>query len=272
MEKTHLVIFDYSGTLSLEAALFSRNERLVMELRGSGLADLGIVTADVFWREIVNPTWQEGSTTGIGYATIMADCIRERLHPGVSDDTIIGAAQSFAARYFGASVVHPRWRSLLAGVTGEETLCGVVATDHYAEATGYIIGHLEALGIGARSIGSPDKGGCLSVANSADLGSHKADRRFWEQVRDLLSLEGISGVTIVDDFGYNETTGDAYAAREKIEQRKEQTEALMEDVFSAAVATVPFMIQCADGSDRDVAGAIEEVSALMRARLSIPGV
>jgi len=273
MSSKGLIIFDYSGTLSLEAALFSRPERLITALHESGLSELGIVTADLFWREIVNPTWQEGSTTGIGYATIMADCIRERLHPGVSRDVIGRAAQSFVARYFGASMVHPRWRSLLTAVAGAEPLCGVVATDHYAEATGYIMGHLESLGIEACPIGSAGPGdeGCLSIANSADLGAHKADRWFWERVRDLLSLKGIAGVTIVDDFGYNETTGDAYAAREKVAQRKARTVALMEDVFSTAVEVVPFMIEARGDSEGDIAKTIDRVSALMGDRLSIPG-
>lgn len=265
MGRTGLVIFDYSGTLSVEAALFSRPERLVRELNDSGLVRLGIVSADVFWTEIVNPTWHEGSTTRIGYAKVMEDSIRKRLNPGVSDDIIGRAVAAFVARYFEASVVHPRWQSILAGVAGDGSLCGVVATDHYAEATGYVMEHLKALGIDARSIGSagPGDGECFFVANSADLGAHKADRRFWEQVRDLLSLEEIAGVTIIDDFGFNETTGDAYAARERVAQRKDGTTALMEDVFSTAVETIPFMIEGVGDSEGDITETIGRVSALM---------
>ena len=273
-----LIIFDYSGTLSMEAALFSRPERLAIELKKSGLAGLGIATSDLFWTEIVNPTWQEGSTTRIGYESIMKRSIREGLNPHVSDAVINRAVSSFVQRYLGNSVIDPQWRPILERVAGDESVCGVVATDHYAEATGYIIEHLEALGIKAVSADTADTAmpGQIYVANSADLGAHKADSRFWEKLKQTLKLEVLEDIMIVDDFGFNETTGDAYAALAKVDKRRALTEALLEDVFSAPVETVPFMIDEPDGGlepgsmEKRIAEEISRVSYLIAGHLRAP--
>ncbi len=276
-----LIIFDYSGTLSMEAALFSRPERLAVELKESGLAGLGVATSDLFWTEIVNPTWEEGSTTQIGYERIMKGRIREGLNPDVSDAVISRAVSSFVQRYLGNSVIDPQWRPILERVAGDESVCGVVATDHYAEATGYIIEHLEVLCIKAVSADSADTAdtampGQIYVANSADLGAHKADPQFWERVKKGLPFGGITEIVIVDDFGFNETTGDAYAALAKVDKRRALTEALLEDVFSAPVETVPFMIDEPDGGlepgsmEKRIAEEISRVSYLIAGHLRAP--
>jgi len=44
----------------------------------------------------------------------------------------------------------------------------------------------------------------MIVANSADLGVHKADRRFWEILRKRLELDRLRHILLIDDFGVNE--------------------------------------------------------------------
>ena len=79
-----LIIFDYSGTLSLESTMFGRPDYLMKQLRESGLADLGVTSPDIFWKEIVNPTWVEGSTTQVGYKKIIEDRISAILDRNMS--------------------------------------------------------------------------------------------------------------------------------------------------------------------------------------------
>ena len=86
-----LVIFDYSGTLSLEAPCFGRPENLGPALAESGLSGLG-VSPENFWERIVNPTWEEGSTTAIGYQRLLAARIGALgLAPGVPEAEITAA-------------------------------------------------------------------------------------------------------------------------------------------------------------------------------------
>ncbi len=61
-----LIVFDFSGTLSLTAVEFGKSEKLVPVLEKSGLVKLGVASEAFFWDEIVYPTWVEGSTTGRG--------------------------------------------------------------------------------------------------------------------------------------------------------------------------------------------------------------
>jgi hypothetical protein len=75
MTVNKLIIFDYSGTLSLESTLFARPEYLMKQLTESGLMELGVSNPDVFWNEIVNPSWLEGSTTPVGYKKVIEDGI-----------------------------------------------------------------------------------------------------------------------------------------------------------------------------------------------------
>ena len=80
MAPVKLVIFDYSGTLSLESTLFARPDFLMKQLKESGLANLGIESPETFWGEIVNPTWQRGSTTSVGYKKVIGDRISAILY------------------------------------------------------------------------------------------------------------------------------------------------------------------------------------------------
>ena len=158
MPPEKLVIFDYSGTLSLEAPRFGRSENLVRALEESGLAALGVSTPEVFWGDIVNPTWIEGSTTAIGYTRVMAERIAAlRLAPDAPKSEIEAATSRFVAMYLACSRIDPHWRPILARLSEHPAAITVVATDHYAEATGKITDYLDSWGIPARKIGKDER-------------------------------------------------------------------------------------------------------------------
>ncbi len=163
-----LIIFDYSGTLSLEAPRFARPDNLVRALQETGLAALGVATPEIFWEAIVGPTWVEGSTTQSGYRKVMADRIAA-LQPAadVPRSRIEAAAERFVGAYLGQSRIDPLWRPVLSRLAGETASLQVVATDHYAEATGAIVAHLKALGIKATSLAGPAP--CGTPANREAL-------------------------------------------------------------------------------------------------------
>jgi hypothetical protein len=141
----------------------------------------------------------------------------------------------------------------------------IVATDHYAEATGYIIRFLHELqiqgGEAKHAFASPDYAGVV-VACSADLGFHKADSRFWDILKTGLNLSGIRRVLFIDDFGYNEQKEDRYSAGEKVEQRKNETVKMLQKVFSSPVQVVPFTMGN-DGSERDFGELITQTSEII---------
>lgn len=254
-----LVIFDYSGTLSLEAPRFGRPERLGQALADSGLALLGLAKPEDFWEKIVNPTWEEGSTTSIGYKRLLAERITVlRLAPGVPEQEIAAAAGRFVADYLSHSRIDPQWREPLQRLCSIPSVQTVVATDHYAEATAAITADLKALGLS-----------CF-VANSADLGVRKGDRRFWEKLREHLPLEAIRQVLTVDDFGCNEAPGDAYAAAGEVVARQAKTLACLQEVFlDSEVTAIPFFLEstAADqgaAATRLIAGTMARIEALLK--------
>lgn len=270
MPPEKMVIFDYSGTLSLEAPRFGRPENLVRALEESGLAALGVATPESFWADIVNPTWIEGSTTAIGYTRIMAERIAAlRLAPDALKMEIEAAASRFVAAYLAASRIDPRWRPVLARLSEHLAVVTVVATDHYAEATGEIAGYLSSWGISSRKAGQGGESPSLPaagffVANSADLGVWKADRRFWEILTSRLPLAAVRRILLIDDFGVNEEAGDGYGERAKVLARQEKTIANLKETFRGMVGVAPFYLS---GEDRksDEAGArrIAETAALI---------
>lgn len=275
-----LVIFDYSGTLSLEAPRFARPESLTCALAETGLAALGVATPEAYWDKIVNPTWTEGSSTTAGYRKVMAERIRSLgLAPGVPAEKIEAAAARFVERYLARSGIDPRWRPLLTHLSGRRDAISIIATDHYAETTEAIIGFLRAWNIPASRVGKagassdpfqtatteipeqppcglsekggtaplflPKKTGALSplfVANSADLGAWKDDRRFWEGVKRALSLGVPRRIILVDDFGFNEQAGDRYGERSAVSLRQERTTTLLQAVFQTAAEVAPFRL------------------------------
>jgi len=253
-----LVIFDYSGTLSLEAPRFGQPANLVRALAESGLFSLGVKTPEIFWEEIVGPTWIEGSTTAIGYKRVMAERIAALgLAPGATGAEITAAASRFVNRYLDHSRIDPHWRPLLEKLAGYPGAAVVIATDHYAEATETIIRYLHSWDISARKAKEGTGGNrwlsLFSVANSADIGFWKADRRFWEVLKSRFSLETVRSVLIIDDFGFNEDQGDSYGEWARIEARQEKTFTVLGEVFQAGVEVIPFFLK---GRDREDAPAL----------------
>ena len=176
MAAVHTVIFDYSGTLSLDAVTFGRSERLMVELAASGLAGLGVQSTDFFWNEIVGPTWHEGSTTSIGYRRVLEKRLQELFHippDSKSHGVMKSAVSRFVARYFESCRIDPRWLPLLSRLNEDPAIKVVIATDHYREATNTIIKELAGLHIGASALNDVESLCMIPtffVANSADLG------------------------------------------------------------------------------------------------------
>ncbi|MBN1665053.1 MAG: hypothetical protein JW943_15755 [Deltaproteobacteria bacterium] len=252
--KNILVVFDYSGTLSLKAPIFACPDNLLRELEQTGLTALGITTPSIFWEDIVNPSWQEGSTTQAGYKKVMEDRIRERMGRNsiTFDETVISAAVCrFVDDYMSRSPIDDHWRGILSLLQDTPCTRTVIATDHYAEATEAIITHLKDLGIKAvrlrdaltKSVEKP----AFMVANSADIGAHKSDRVFWTVIRNALGTDQFQNIVLVDDFGFNERTEDAYGDRETVKKRQQSTVNLVQEVFSGKVITIPFIAEVPDG-------------------------
>ena len=248
MPPEKFMIFDYSGTLSLEAPRFGRSENLVRVLEESGLVALGVSTPEVFWENIVNPTWIEGSTTTIGYTRVMAERIAAlRLAPDAPKSEIEAATSRFVAMYLACSRIDPHWRPILSRLSEHPAVITVVATDHYAEATGKIIDYLDSWGIPAGKIAKGEESPSPSaskffIANSADIGVWKADRRFWEILKSRLPLAAVRRILLIDDFGFNEESGDSYGGRAKVLARQEKTIANLGETFQAVVEVAPFYL------------------------------
>lgn len=264
MPPDKLVIIDYCGTLSLEAPRFGYPENLIRALDQSGLAALGVSTPERFWGTIVEPTWVKGSTTSTGFARVMAERIESlRLAPDALMGEIETATARFVAEYLAASRIDPRWRATLARLNEQDAVVTVVATDHYAEATGKITGYLDSWGIPAARIGQgePPASGFF-VANSADLGVWKANRRFWEILKSELPLAALRRILLIDDFGVNEAPGDSYGEQDKVLIRREKTLSHLGETFDAVLEVVAFDLPGKDrGCDATGAGLIEKTAA-----------
>jgi hypothetical protein len=246
-----LVIFDYSGTLSPESPRFARPENLLRALEESGLFSVGVTTPEIFWEEIVGPTWIEGSTTATGYKQVMAKRIEALgLAPGATETEIAAASSLFVDRFLAHSRIDPHWRSLFEMLTGCPVAAVIIATDHYAELTGTILRYLGAWDIPAQKAGEMT-GPCfpILVANSADIGFWKADRRFWEALAPQYPPETVRSVLIIDDFGFNEAEGDIYKERSGIERRRIKTAATLGEVFQAGVEVIPFFLDSGESED-----------------------
>ena len=296
-----LVIFDYSGTLSLEAPRFARPVNLLSALAESGLAKLGVATPEAFWGEIVGPTWTRGSTTTTGYKRLMAERIEALgLAPDVAGAEIAEASSRFVDLYLDHSRIDPRWRPMLETLAGNPGACVVIATDHYAEATEAIVRHFGSwdilaqkadqraesfahAGDGSGTPLGPGRGNgraksvmpqgsrevsSLFIANSADIGFWKADRRFWEVLKSRLPLETIRSVLIIDDFGFNEEQGDSYGQRARVEARQKETAASLREIFQTSLTVIPFFLKSGE-RDREEAGAQRIAETVRRIDLFI---
>lgn len=249
-----LIIFDYSGTLSLEAVAFGRSDNLIRHLQKSGLSALGVDNVALFW-DIVNETWPEGSTTRVGYKKVMQQRIAE-LFPQkavANREEIDRSVSAFVHAYLDHSRIDRHWRSILERLSLDKSVEVIVATDHYAEATVAIINHLAQWNIQAMPLASAVRSNFI-VANSADLGVHKAHREFWRMVKNILRLN-CKRILLIDDFGQNEQPDDAYVDSEKINERRQMTQKILYDTFAADVQIISFIAK-----DEQVTGMIAEAS------------
>jgi hypothetical protein len=268
-----LIVFDYSGTLSLDAVAFSCPDNLIRHLQKSGLFALGIDNAEIFW-EIVNSTWTKGSTTQSGYKAVLEERIAE-LFPqkAVSNRAEISrSAEKFVDAYLDHSSIDGHWRFVLQKLFLEKPATIIIATDHYAEATKAIINHLEKWNIQAEALksdlvqpynrritrreGGGDEAYCayvkegndetgngkFIVANSADMGVYKCSKRFWQIVKYYLK-QNFNKILLIDDFGRNEQPDDAYADDVKIFERRQLTEKILHNLFAADVQSFFFSLQ-----------------------------
>lgn len=250
-----LIIFDYSGTLSLEAVAFSRSDNLIRHLQKSGLFELGVNNTALFW-EIINATWQKGSTTGVGYKAVLQEHIAE-LFPGKAignQRKISRATTNFVDDYFDNSRIDEHWRLILQKLSLDRTVDVIIATDHYAEATSAIIKHLGQWKIQAVPFATDAKSNFI-VVNSADVGVHKAQQRFWQILKDTLGIN-FNHVLLIDDFGQNEQKSDDYADPVKINERRQMTIKILSAVFAVNVQSISF-----DLNDDKTSGLIAETSA-----------
>jgi hypothetical protein len=269
MDDGILVFIDYSGTLCFDSVRFGTPGVLMKELISSGLHGLGVRDTDFFWERIIHPVWAEGSTTGAGYGALMERQLKETLPMPVPKDDLRRAVMSFTGRYFGSFRVDPKWKSSLCSLRNNPATSVVVVTDHYAEATKAVIESFRTLGLEARALGTrPPKGpeGAgrtpFLVANSADLGWIKADRRFWELLRASVPCYRNCATLLVDDFGFNEAGGSDYGTWPRVLERRFQTVALVEDVFGSPPRVVTFFADRTTGYRGDGSGSPALVRSL----------
>jgi hypothetical protein len=229
-----LIIFDYSGTLSPGMAEFANPDNLMHHLQESGLFALGIKSAALFW-EIINATWEKGSTTRLGYKKVLHERICE-LFPEVARSKqreVTNAVSDFADAYFKHSRIHDHWRPVLEMINNNKSVQVIIATDHYAEATDVIIKNLDTWNIKAAAAEAGINSNFL-IANSADIGAHKVESKFWETIKKKCCISA-NQILLIDDFGANEQRTDAYAQANVISKRRQKTINLLENVFSAQV-------------------------------------
>jgi hypothetical protein len=243
LKPTTLAIFDYSGTLSLGAVEFGRPDNLERHLEESGLAGIGIDTTDRYWHDVVNPTWTEASISNAGFRSAVAGCIRKLKIPGATPRLIETAVARFLDAYMHHSHIDKRWQPLLSDIQNRPDTLGLVATDHYAEATAAIRAHLAALGIRAAPATkeiSPDGKPAFIVANSADIGCLKADRQFWVTLRKTCLPLPVKRLVLVDDFGFNERDCSRYTENSSIENRIIATRQALGGAFGVKPRVIKF--------------------------------
>ncbi len=245
-KRNNLVIIDFSGTLSLGAVMFSRAGKLMQALQESGLTELGIKNPDLFWNELIGPTWEEGSTTAQGYVNTLTERLRE-LTAKQPEPSSISRARSTVSRFADAYLAHSRidsrWKPALGFLKNRDSTDTVVATDHYAEATAHIVNELAALGFAARSIGQNPREGEIAVANSADLGFHKSKKEFWSVLKSALGDKRYNRVLLIDDFGYNEQEEEVYGDKPKVMARREDSAGMLKAVFQAELYIFSFFLK-----------------------------
>ncbi|MCX5826946.1 MAG: hypothetical protein NTV58_02960, partial [Deltaproteobacteria bacterium] len=224
-----------------------KNDVLERQLHLSGLADFGVASPEIFWNSVVNPTWEKGSRSPIGYRRLMVDKISEAWTASRKDTSLAAldrAAGIFVGQYFSHSRIDPLWRPLLRELYNHPLITTVVATDHYAEATEAIKGQFQDMQMEAVPLpaGAAESGGCIFIANSADLGYHKDEEEFWVRVREQTGWTSGYHMLLVDDFGANEVAGDHYGQEARVAARQQRTMELLTKVFAGRVEVMPFIL------------------------------
>jgi len=269
MSAAKLVIFDYSGTLSLEAPRFGASGNLTKTLKETGLVKLGVTTPEIFWEDIVIPSWDEGSTTAVGYKTIFEKRIRKIFPENsavLSDAEIARSVSDFVDRYFDHSMIDKRWRPALVCLKEAPSVRAIIATDHYREATAAIVRSLGEITISSISAVEgylAARKGSFIVANSAEIGFHKADRKFWDVLKSGVPLTAIQRILLIDDFGSNENVRSAFGTREKVIARQKKTTLLLEEIFDAEVTVIPFVVERRRGKE-SIGRQIREISCAIK--------
>ncbi len=264
MQPVTVVIFDYSGTLSLEAVRFGTPGILSCHLEKSGLAGLGIDTPERYWQTVVNPTWPQASITPAGFASMAAACIRKTAPPNIAIEVIQAAVSKFVQAYLQHGSIDERWHPLLAEIQRMPDMLGLIATDHYAEATSAIRTHLAALDINAVPAGQQKykDTAAFRIANSADIGSLKGNRQFWIALKKACRFEQVKAVVLVDDFGSNEQTGSDYARSRQISQRQATTRKALGRAFGVEPQILHFIAGRAPGDS--LAETIKQVRKMLK--------
>ena len=260
--KPVLVILDFSGTLSLGAAVFGRSANLEQALRDTGFSALGLADPDAFWQDVIDPTWKQGGTGKLTYTACLIDGVRRAL-PHLDPKTLSQAADRFTAAYYARSTIDDAWQPALREWTRSDGVVPLVATDNYREATPTLVDELRRMGLKGMPVldeaWNPESF-AVAIANSADLGCVKSTTSFWSAAREALGSYAPSDIVLIDDFGCNETSHDAYAARDTIAPRQQRTTSLLQEVFGIECRTVPFTLGAAAragaaaGRDADASG------------------
>lgn len=209
MDLRTLVIFDYSGTLSVEAVLFSHPPRLNEELEKAGLTELGVSSNAIFWEKVVAPTWCEAATSRIGYVKSMVERVISLCDGKAGDirkEKVRDAVRRFVKSYMGSLTIHEGWYPLLQKLNEDERIFTIIATDHYAEATDAIVKHFRRASINCLPLEQwRENARCrFVVANSADIGFQKVDVRYWRACRELLPFGTLERILVIDDFRSHE--------------------------------------------------------------------
>ena len=163
------------------------------------------------------------------------------------------------------SSIDKRWRPLLSDIQSLPGVEGIIATDHYAEATDTVRAHLATLNIKSVPAATGEQAlhgnTAFIVANSADIGWLKADRQFWLKLKKRCLSMPVKAVILVDDFGFNEQDHSGYSKAHKTAARMNATRSAIGRVFGIEPQVIHFMA----GEDPD--NAIIETIKTIREKL-----
>ena len=260
-----LIIFDFSGTLSIKTSWFGRKKSLINAFKASGLWDLGLRSVKMFWEKIISPTWYEGATTQIGYQTLLSNKILEL--GLMKKDQIDESTQLFTEFYLNQSNIEKLWIPILKKLYNHPFVTLLVVTDHYAEITNHISNQFKRIGFTTTSLcisslnNKQEIEGSILIANSADMGCLKRSSVYWNQVKTVFSPKIFNQIIIIDDFGFNEAQEDKYSDMNKIFKRMVSTLEGIQTLSFREIYCIPFFLHST--SSRNKQKIIDEFSSLV---------